>query len=228
MFFTLDVKHKIQQDTYIQRARMFGSRGQYLRFFELSIPRQLYADWHRCFVFHRLALEAIKEGMGSPVWLSDSRIAAVASSSIDKSTVDLDKGEMAFRLFDFRPELDAIAASPVSNSEKLDRLGEALWDDTLKDAAFPSYLKRYIMRTSPSLEQSLAIHTSSSIEGYGDSEGLNKEAIERRKGFFGKSQMEPTRFPNAIHHLKVFTNGSGKARLFYKFNGSIQFIKNVK
>jgi Z1 domain len=27
MFFTRDVKHKLQQDTYIQRARMFGSRG---------------------------------------------------------------------------------------------------------------------------------------------------------------------------------------------------------
>ena len=26
MFFTRDVKHKLQQDTYIQRARMFGSR----------------------------------------------------------------------------------------------------------------------------------------------------------------------------------------------------------
>jgi hypothetical protein len=26
MFFTRDVKHKLQQDTYIQRARMFGSK----------------------------------------------------------------------------------------------------------------------------------------------------------------------------------------------------------
>lgn len=26
MFFTRDVKHKIQQDTYIQRARLFGAR----------------------------------------------------------------------------------------------------------------------------------------------------------------------------------------------------------
>jgi Z1 domain len=52
MFFTRDVKHKIQQDTYIQRARMFGSRGDYLRSFELTIPTALYVDWHRCFVFH--------------------------------------------------------------------------------------------------------------------------------------------------------------------------------
>jgi Z1 domain len=35
MFFTRDAKHKIQQDTYIQRARMFGSRKNYLQHFEL-------------------------------------------------------------------------------------------------------------------------------------------------------------------------------------------------
>ena len=29
MFFTRDSKHKIQQDTYIQRARMFGSRRSF-------------------------------------------------------------------------------------------------------------------------------------------------------------------------------------------------------
>jgi hypothetical protein len=59
MFFTRDVQHKLQQDTYIQRARMFGARGSYLEHFELTIPTQLYADWHRCFLFHRLALRTI-------------------------------------------------------------------------------------------------------------------------------------------------------------------------
>ncbi|MFA5091430.1 MAG: Z1 domain-containing protein [Candidatus Paceibacterota bacterium] len=44
MFFTRDVKNKMQQDTYIQRARMFGSRGDYLNCFELTIPEELYAD----------------------------------------------------------------------------------------------------------------------------------------------------------------------------------------
>lgn len=122
MFFTRDVKHKIQQDTYIQRARMFGAREKYLNFFELTIPNQLYLDWHRCFVFHKLALEAIKEGMGSPVWLSDARIAAVASASIDRSTVDLDKGEMAFRIFQFDNRLDELVAADNSTAEKLEEL----------------------------------------------------------------------------------------------------------
>jgi len=60
MFFTRDVKHKMQQDTYIQRARMFGNRGKYLKYFELWIPEQLYLDWHRCFVYHQLSLRSNK------------------------------------------------------------------------------------------------------------------------------------------------------------------------
>ena len=54
-----------------------------------------------------------------------------------------------------------------------------------------------------------------------------KKRIERRKGFFGKSQRE--KFPEALHHFAVFHNGAGKARLIYKFSdGNISFIKNLK
>ena len=62
MFFTRDVQTKLQQDTYIQRARMFGSRGAYLQHFELTIPAALFADWQRCFAFHRLALDSNPKG----------------------------------------------------------------------------------------------------------------------------------------------------------------------
>ena len=123
MYFTRDVKHKIQQDTYIQRARMFGSRGGYLKYFELTIPEALYLDWHRCFIFHRLSLEAIRSGQGAPVWLSDDRISAVSISSIDKSNVSLDQGEMSFGMFDFaakRESIDSIIDDvAMKSSEKL-------------------------------------------------------------------------------------------------------------
>lgn len=74
----------------------------------MTIPEQLYLDWQRCFVFHKLALEAIKTKKGSPVWLADQRIATVASSSIDKANVLLDKGEMSFPIFDYSPEVERI------------------------------------------------------------------------------------------------------------------------
>lgn len=221
MFFTRDVQHKIQQDTYIQRARMFGSRGDYLPFFELTIPQSLYLDWHRCFVFHRLALSAIREGHGSLVWLGDQRISAVASSSIDRSTVDLDRGEMSFSVFDYKPEIDDALAKPVTAFDKMEMLATILGED-----AFPEYLRRYIRRTSPNASGSIAIHSpSTDISGYKDADGLDKVNVVRKRGFIGKSQTDP--YPQALHHLLIFRNGQDKARLFYKFIGSIQFIKNT-
>lgn len=223
MFFTRDAKHKIQQDTYIQRARMFGSRKAHLPHFELTIPKQLYLDWHRCFVFHRLALEAIKAGLGSPVWLGDTRIAAVASSSIDQANVSLDKGEMSFRIFNFDPQLEVIVNSAADPSAKLRNLQKRIGK-----GALPDYLIRYVERTSPSGARSVALHPSSSIAGYKDADGLDKNKIERTRGFFGEPQMQRDKFPEAVHHFKVFYNEKGKGRVFYKFDGNIKFIKNLK
>lgn len=220
MFFTRDVQHKIQQDTYIQRARMFGSRGDYLRFFELTIPETLYLDWHRCFVFHRLALAAIREGHGSLVWLGDHRIQAAATSSIDQSTVDLDRGEMSFSLFDYKEEVEGVISRSALALDKVDQLA-----DVLGEGAFPQYLRRYIMRALPGGSGSIAIHPSTDISSYKDADGLDKSNIIRKRGFIGKSQID--RYPDALHHLMIFHNRRAKARLFYKFIGTIQFIKNM-
>ena len=97
--FTRDVKHKIQQDTYIQRARMFGVRNDYLEHFELSIPSNLYNDWHRCFVYHKLSLDGARNG-NPPIWVTDKRVSAVAGPSIDKANVyHTNRREMSFDLF---------------------------------------------------------------------------------------------------------------------------------
>jgi GTPase SAR1 family protein len=219
MFFTRDVKHKIQQDTYIQRARMFGSRGDYLPFFELTMPQSLYLDWHRCFVFHRLALEAIREGLGSLVWLGDQRIQAVAGSSIDRSTVDLDRGEMSFSLFDYSPEIEAITSAALGPLDKLNSLASGVGP-----AAFPDYLLRYIKRTSGSSSSAVAVHSPISVTGYADGADIDKQQITRRRGFIGKTQL--SRYPSAVHHIFVLHNEK-QARVFYKFVGSLQFIKNT-
>jgi hypothetical protein len=213
MFFTRDSKHKIQQDTYIQRARMFGSRKQTLSHFELTIPKQLYLDWHRCFVFHKLALEAIKTKKGSPVWLADQRIAAVAPSSIDKANVLLDRGEMSFPIFDYSSDLDQIMLSndPL---EGLHRLQSKIGADSL-----PNYLIEYVKRFLPIGLSSIALHESLSVENMKDAD---KEKIERRKGLFGQVTRA---HPGAVHHFKIFFNSKRRARLIYKFTGNITFIK---
>jgi len=220
MFFTRDVKHRIQQDTYIQRARMFGARESYLPYFELTIPEHLYLDWQRAFVFHKLALEAIRGGLGSPVWLGDSRIAVAAPSSIDHSTVDLDRGEMSFPIFKFSDEIERIIAGPGTPLAKMEMLKKRLGSE-----AFPMHLQQFIQRTMYVGDKSIALHPSGTVENYRDAPGLNKKAIIRDKGLMGQTTRD---YPDAVHHLKIFQNKDNDARLFYKFNGSIQFIKNRK
>lgn len=219
MFFTRNVQHKLQQDTYIQRARMFGARGGYLEHFELTIPTQLYADWHRCFVFHRLALATIKSELGSPVWIGDSRVAVASSPSIDKATVALDKGEMSFGMFDYTPGLDLIVMADQASVTTLKALREKIGNDAL-----PGFLIDYIKAVMAGGGGTLAIHTASSIAGSADA---NQAAISRDKGFIGKSQLEPKKFPIAVHHIKIFYSGENRAKLFYKYKGSLQFIQNL-
>lgn len=217
MFFTRDVKNKLQQDTYVQRARMFGSRGKYLKHFELTIPAALYADWHRCFVYHRLALASIDSGMGSPVWIADKRISAVATSSIDRSTVDLDKGEMSFALFDFNPEMDEVAKLNDPNAI-IDKLAELLKD------AFPLYLRTFIRQSVARGTVGLKLFTSAGMFPSMSAEEVAR--IERRQGFL--TIRDTDRAGNVAHFLRIFRNDAGKARLFYKFDGSVSFLKNLK
>ncbi len=221
MFFTRNVRQKLQQDTYIQRARMFGARGEYLEHFELTIPAQLYADWHKCFVFHKLALATIRDNLGSPVWIGDSRVSVASDPSIDKATVALDKGEMSFGMFDYSDDLDAIVLEDQNSLATLQGLRAKIGNDTL-----PAFLIDYIAAVAPNGPASLAIHTASSIEGYKDT--ADQAAISRDKGFMGKSQLEPKKFPNAVHHIKIFYNAGRKARLFYKYQGSLQFVQNLR
>lgn len=201
---------------------MFGARGKYLKHFELTIPDQLYADWHRCFVFHRLALQAIKNNKMSPVWIGDPRISIAASSSIDRGTVDFNKGEMSFQIFDCPDlaKLDEIVTRDPGSLGTLKKLAGIV------DEALPPYLIQYLQTALREAPGTLAIHTSSSIEGYENS--ANQAEISRTRGFIGNPQLESRKFPNAIHHVKIFHNGRGKARVFYKNQGGVQFIQNLK
>jgi hypothetical protein len=225
MFFTRDVKHKLQQDTYIQRARMFGSRGTYLKYFELVIPNSLYLDWQKCFIFHRLSLESRKQDKKTPVWLDGERIMAVSSSSIDKTNVVVDKGEMSFGLFDFNEgHINEILEKNIDSITKVKALAALLGKDRL-----PNYLISYLESFLPSGEDSLVIHSPISIAGYKDKAGeTDRASITRTKGFIGSNEREVKKYPNAIHHINIVYNHVGKAKVFYKYQGNIRFLKTSK
>jgi len=190
----------------------------------LTIPKALYLDWQTCFIFHRLSLESRKQNKRSPVWLDGERITAVAAASIDKTNVSVDKGEMSFELFSFnRKAIEDVVTRDAKPIQKIKQLAHLLGR-----ACLPDYLISYIEHFCPLGDQSIAVHPPYSIAGYADKKGeMDKATITRTKGFIGKSQMETAKYPGAIHHINVFYNDFGKARVFYKYSGSIRFLKTA-
>ena len=224
MFFTRDIKHKMQQDTYIQRARMFGSRNDYLEYFELTIPETLYLDWHKCFIFHRLSLDSRRNGNCTPVWLEGKKIVAAASSSVNKAEVVIDKGEMSFELFDYSsvadPIKDILETSDISNLQKVENLSKLLGSNKV-----PQYLINYVQNFSPDGNHSIALHRPRSIAGYKEDDSTDKKNIVRARRFIGQRELEKDKYPKAIHHIFILYNEDGKARVIYKYQGNIRFLK---
>lgn len=215
MFFTRDVKHRMQQDTYIQRARMFGNRKKYLKYFELWIPESLYDDWHRCFVYHHLSLQAIKSSGGAPVWVSDKRISPASPSSVDEKYVVMDQGEMSFAKFQYISS-DELLESKLSPIEKLEKLRHQFGEQAL-----PKYLIDFIKLNSTSGAR-VAFLKSRLISP----EAQGHKELYRKKGFISSTEMNA--YPNAVHFIKIIHNKKDEARLLYKSARAARFIKNTK
>lgn len=224
MYFTRTVKGKFTQDTYIQRARMFGNRARYKEKFQLWIPRELMANWAKCFAFHQLAIQAARTGSGAPVWLADHKSTPTSPTSIDRSSVDFNDGEMSFAIFDFRESHQYLGNS---NDDDLRRV-EAI-RNCLEQLCFPDYVYNYL-KQEIEFGESVCFHRPSS---FGTEKAKYSEdeinGIRRKKGIFSTNEFRRGDKPEAKHHLKIFHNPSGKARLFYKINGrAIRFIQNKR
>ena len=216
MFFTRDVKHRMQQDTYIQRARMFGNRGKYLKYFELWIPEQLYLDWHRCFVYHQLSLEAIKADKKAPVWISDDRIRPVAPGSIDKSSVVTDAGEMYFAKFTL--DEDILRLVEDKHQSAIDRLQKI--HETCEDRVLPAYVMSFIQINS--YPENIALHAIREVGKETD----YHDTLYRPRGVLGGTDID--KYPNAVHHFMIITNTRKEARIVYRYVGKVQFLRNLK
>ena len=177
MYFTRTVKGKFTQDTYIQRARMFGTRQDYKEHFQLWIPETLMGNWSKCFAFHKLALEALRSGAGAPVWLADHKTTPTAAGSIDKSSVDFEGGEMSFCLFDF--EESEMAQLFARNGRSDTNMLQAL-QERFSEEEFPSYVLRYLEQEVTSGIQQISFHKPSGF-GTGASSYTEEEKEEHSK-----------------------------------------------
>jgi hypothetical protein len=225
MYFTRSVKGKFSQDTYIQRARMFGARERYKNYFQLWIPEVVMGNWSKCFAFHKLALEALRSGAGVPVWLSDHKTTPTSPASIDKSSVDFEGGEMSFALFDFDEQL---ITEKFNRNNRDDKLVLSDLYLALNTDEFPQYVRNYLELELCPGSRLISFHRPS---GFGTAESRytdeEKRNIRRTKGIFATNEYKRSELPDARHHLKIFYNRMGKARLFYKINGgAIKFIQS--
>jgi hypothetical protein len=214
MFFARTSK-LYQQDTYIQRARMFGTRFAYLDHMELHVPISLYLDWHRLFMLHSLAMTSIPSG--NPVWLQDSRIKAVASSSIDKKIASPTSGEVSFEVFDLNENLYIDTQGTKTGLNMFEYIREQL-----PSSYFPDFFLHFIKTVQPTGANSLVWHNSTSII---NNKSANQDTIERAKGLFGGSEIR--QYPDSVHHFKIFYNAERQARVVYKYEDnkkSIQFL----
>jgi hypothetical protein len=124
---------------------------------------------------------------------------------------------MSFPIFDYADDIDAIMRESNDPIEGLNKLMRRIGSDSI-----PEYLLQYVQRVLPNGADSIALHSSSTIERMKDAD---QDKIERTKRLFGQVTRD---FPKAVHHFKIFHNGKGQARLIYKFSGNITFLKNVK
>lgn len=229
-FFSRGVKNRMQQNTYIQRARMFGNRP-YHTFFELCVPDQLYEDWATCFIDHELSLQFARGG--DYVHIHSSGNVPADNASIDKSSVVQARDEWRFgSVFPMSSNLEEKFAH---NSEKpLDFLESIIGDGLIPKNALPSYLLQFIRENTSERQRDVAIVTASKggfidIENYTDLDEEDKRQIIRKRGGLVSSTINKRpEFFNMLHLIVPVKNRSGFARLYYKHYLGKKALKNMK
>lgn len=220
MFFARTAQ-KLQQDTYVQRARMFGDRTGYLKYFELHIPEKLYVDWHRAFTLLGLSMASIKTG--KPVWMEDSKIRAVASNSIDNSTLTLDKGEISFGKFTLTKEILDFTSNTKTGLENFNKFIIQLPENYLSE-----HIKDFALSSSGKKGEKIIIHASRQLKPSDKDSTIDYEEITRPKGMYGGADYEQKSYPEAVHHFKIFYNEAGTARVIYHYKApeKIRFMRS--
>ena len=231
-FFSRNVKNKLQQNTYIQRARMFGTRPN-SSFFELCVPGQLFEDWATCFNDHEISLRFARAGAYHHI--QSQRTAVVDSGAIDKANVTVEQSERAIGdIFDLDAEIEQTLydyqhGNPLECIQKLIEAGH------LADAHFPKTLTQYILETS---EPNQSDVTFLFLRG---ADGPQLQRIERSKGdgdpntltrkrggiVMGMLNNNPLLQTNR-HFILPIRNDLGKARFLYKAKLGQKILQNLR
>lgn len=230
-YFSRTVKGRLQQNTYIQRARMFGNRP-YSEYFELCVPESLFIDWATVFQDHELSLRLAKAGVYQHI--QSGRTSVIDGSAIDKNNVTMDKSERpvgeVFQLSDEVEEalLSSVACRPLTLLENLKNQGK------IPEFALPKSLLEYLREVTKIDESDVLIVVRDqrgekfleSIESYADGD---PETILRQRGGMIHAILNKRSAYREFHHFILpVKNSEGKARFFYKSNIGVTILQNLR
>jgi len=230
-YFSRTVRGRLQQNTYIQRARMFGHRP-YSEYFELCVPETLFSDWATVFQDHELSLRLAKAGAYQHI--QSTGTAVVDSGAVDKTNVTMEKSERAVgSIIDLthdieRQMLDHNVTRPLSFLEA------ALESGLLPEEALPSSLLIYLREVLRLDESDLLIvfrtdregtRSIQSIEQYKDGD---PETITRPRGGIVHAMLNKRReYRENRHFLLPIKNNQGQMRFMYKSNIGQSILQNL-
>ena len=147
---------------------------------------------------------------------------AVASGSIDKSNVRIDKGEMSFDKVKYSKRMDDLINSGKESKSPTKILN--LLVKSFGDTFLPKHILDFLENLSSNPDEDIALHNTNFIENWTDGDSEN---ISRARGIFGKRDYD--KFPIARHHFILIRNKKDSARIFYNFiAGKVGYLKNVR
>jgi hypothetical protein len=241
MYFARDAK-RFTIDTYVQRARMFGDRGNFAERFNLTIPSGLYASWWDAFDNHHKSLMTVNK-MDRPLWISDSKTRATSPASIDKVHVEKAKGEFGLGIFRLGKEFLEIYQSNLSNFDKLEALtayfkaagdenAQILLHDAfetgLEDESFHFQNIRNIRRNKKNMTEEDYTQIRRPRGGLIDNVDNYSNNVEYLFGVFINAVNTPLEDSGDLTELiKHVNNYNISARFFYKSVSNKSFLKNM-
>jgi hypothetical protein len=229
-FFSRNVKNRLQQNTYIQRARMFGSRPN-SKYFELCVPKQLFNDWANCFQDHELSLRLARAG--SYQHIQSGRTSVVDAGAIDKENVTVAQSE---RVIGEKFILTDSIQQKIISGQQNDPLNTILMlldSGELEDKHFPKSLIHYLNETAQSPKEGIFMVLRSSfnnlniqnIEQYKDAVS---ETITRNRGGIIHSMLNKRKEYDIYNHFILpIKNEAGEARFLYKANLGHSILQNL-
>ena len=230
-YFTRQVKGKMQQNTYIQRARQFGARLDYLNFFEISAPQELMNDWKQCFFLHELSLASHKRGV-IPVSFSDKSVRAVDNAATDKSHIDFSSGEIKTGIkFQLNNEIKDLIED--ESKKPLDVIEGLLNKGLISEEVFPRNIIETIKMHEDDEDTIMMVLNRKdggiikSIEDF-RSDYIVREELVRMRGIVDTVKKGQKYYEGGRHFICPIRNSDGVCRFYYRPVISYTIGSNLK